>query len=48
MKKLKWAGFGHDKKDSMNVGPGEFVNYCPACPQPVINLPNNWKSDTNK
>ncbi|KAF8965105.1 hypothetical protein BDZ97DRAFT_1659385, partial [Flammula alnicola] len=48
MKKLKWAGYGHNGKDPMNVGPGELANYCPACPQPGINLPDNWKDDLNR
>ncbi|KAF8952217.1 hypothetical protein BDZ97DRAFT_2066652 [Flammula alnicola] len=48
MKKLKWAGYGHNGKDPMNVGPGELANYCPACPQPGINLPDNWKEDLNR
>jgi len=48
MKKLKWAGFGHNGKIAMNVDRGELANYCPACPQPSINLPDNWKDDPNR
>lgn len=48
MKKLKWAGYGQSRKDPMNVGGGELANYCPACPQPGINLPNEWKLDPNR
>lgn len=48
MKKLKWAGFGHKEADPMNVSPGELAIFCPACPQPGINLPENWKMDENR
>jgi len=48
MKKLKWAGIGHNGKSAMNVERGELANYCPACPQPGINLPENWKADPNR
>lgn len=36
----KRAGFGHD---SHNPGPGDLAIFCPACPQPGINLPKDWK-----
>ena len=26
----------------------ELANYCPACPQPGINLPEDWKDDPNR
>lgn len=48
MKKLKWAGYGHNGKNPTNVAPGELANYCPACPQPGINLPEDWKDDPNR
>ncbi|KAH9478642.1 hypothetical protein JR316_0009099 [Psilocybe cubensis] len=49
MKKLKWAGFaGHNGKSALNVGKGELANYCPACPQPGINIDPNWREDPNK
>jgi CxC2 like cysteine cluster associated with KDZ transposases len=48
MKKLKWAGYGHNGKDPLNVGRGELANFCPACPQPGVNLPPNWKEDINR
>ncbi|KAG1724150.1 uncharacterized protein EDB91DRAFT_1087569 [Suillus paluster] len=35
-------GFGHDTVKS--PGPGDLALYCPACPQPGINLPSSWKS----
>jgi hypothetical protein len=48
MKKLKWAGVGHNGKTTMEVKCGELANYCPACPQPHINLPEKWKDDPNR
>lgn len=48
MKKLKWAGYGHNGKDPTNVGAGELANYCAACPQPGVNLPENWREDPNR
>ncbi len=37
MKKLKWAGFGHHKRETDDIQPGELALYCPACPQSDIN-----------
>jgi CxC2 like cysteine cluster associated with KDZ transposases len=48
MKKLKWAGFGHKAADPMSPAAGELTVFCPACPQPNINLPADWKHDANK
>jgi hypothetical protein len=48
MKKLKWAGVGNNAKTAADVKSGELANYCPACPQPHINLPENWKDDPNR
>ncbi|KAH9474324.1 hypothetical protein JR316_0012782 [Psilocybe cubensis] len=48
-KKLKWAGYaGHNGKKVAEVENGELANYCPACPQPGINLPSNWEEDPNR
>ena len=38
----KRFGFGHDL-DS-NPGASDLALFCPACPQPGVNLPDNWKS----
>ena len=27
------------------LAPGTLANFCPSCPQPDINLPNDWKDD---
>ena len=48
MKKLKWAGYGHNQKDPYHPPPGSLANYCPTCPQPGINLPDDWTMDRNR
>ena len=48
MKKLKWAGYGHTSANPMNPAAGELTIFCPACPQPGINLPTNLKDDPNR
>lgn len=45
MKKLKWAGYGHNKQDPQHPPPAALTIFCPACPQPGINLPAKWKTD---
>jgi hypothetical protein len=42
LKYLKWHGFAH--KNTITPGPGELATFCPACPQPDVNLPSNWNS----
>ena len=46
MKRLKWAGYGNKAKQSSEVKAGELTIFCPACPQPGINIPENWKEDS--
>ena len=48
MKRLKWAGYGHNQQDPLNPEPGTLANFCPACPQVGINIPENWKDDANQ
>jgi hypothetical protein len=48
MKKLKWAGYGHNQEDPLRPRPGSLANFCATCPQPGINLPEDWKSDRNR
>ncbi len=48
MKKLKWAGFGNDNRNPVSSNPGELGNFCAACPQAGINLPSDWKNDSNQ
>jgi hypothetical protein len=48
MKKLKWAGYGHKTADATSPAAGELTLFCPACPQPNINLPADWKTDPNR
>ncbi|KAG2007148.1 hypothetical protein CC2G_014864 [Coprinopsis cinerea AmutBmut pab1-1] len=42
LKELKRFGFGHTNR---NPGKGEMALFCAACPQPGINLPDNWRED---
>ncbi|KAG2115292.1 uncharacterized protein F5147DRAFT_569296 [Suillus discolor] len=35
VKQLKWHGFGHEKRKPKA---GELALFCPACPQPGVNL----------
>ncbi|KAG2117531.1 hypothetical protein BD769DRAFT_1672572 [Suillus cothurnatus] len=37
----KCFGFGHDTKEK--PGKGDLAWFCPACPQPSINLPDKWQ-----
>ncbi|KDR67377.1 hypothetical protein GALMADRAFT_79915 [Galerina marginata CBS 339.88] len=47
-KKLKWAGYGHKKEDPLKPPPGSLANFCPTCPQPGVNLPEDWMDDKNR
>jgi hypothetical protein len=42
LKEWKWFGFGHRREIP---GPAELALFCPACPQPGLNLPDTWKDD---
>ena len=47
LKLLKRSGRGHDPAGVNETKQGECAVLCPACPQPGINLPENWE-DTPK
>ncbi|KAI5989846.1 hypothetical protein EDC04DRAFT_2588181, partial [Pisolithus marmoratus] len=42
LKHRKWFGFGHDTEQ--DPGDGGLALFCPACPQPGLNLPADWIS----
>lgn len=42
MKERKWFGFGHKEQEP---GLTDLALFCPACPQPGVNLPEKWESD---
>ncbi|KAI6008512.1 hypothetical protein EDC04DRAFT_2610915 [Pisolithus marmoratus] len=42
LKHRKWFGFGHDMEQ--DPGDGGLALFCPACPQPGVNLPADWKA----
>ncbi|KAF9054761.1 hypothetical protein BJ165DRAFT_1566299, partial [Panaeolus papilionaceus] len=44
MKKLKWAGLRLDGKAAKPTS-GQFTVFCSACPQPGINIPDNWHEE---
>jgi len=48
MKKLKWAGVAHIQQKSDQVKDGQLSIFCPACPQPGINIPPDWKDDPKR
>lgn len=48
MKHLKWARYGQTLADITRPKPGELTLFCPACPQPHINIPANWQEDKNQ
>ncbi|KAI6110239.1 hypothetical protein EV401DRAFT_2059488 [Pisolithus croceorrhizus] len=41
LKHRKWFGFGHDP--GQDPGDGGLALFCPASPQPGLNLPADWK-----
>ncbi|TFK59879.1 hypothetical protein BDN72DRAFT_780133, partial [Pluteus cervinus] len=41
----KWQGFGHTGEQPSS---GSLALFCPSCPQPGINLPENWEKDKKK
>ncbi|KAI6126956.1 hypothetical protein F5141DRAFT_1060598 [Pisolithus sp. B1] len=41
LKHRKWFGSGHDA--GQDPGDGGLALFCPACPQPGLNLPADWK-----
>ena len=40
------SGLGHEKKAEPQ--PGGLAIFCPACPQPGINLPEEWDQDPKR
>jgi hypothetical protein len=42
----KRFGFGHDR--DRTPGPGDLALFCPACPQPGVNLSDNWENDPDQ
>lgn len=46
MKYRKWHGYAH--KPDQDIPAGGLATFCPACPQPGINLPDNYKEDPDQ
>jgi hypothetical protein len=41
---LKRAGRGHDPTGVEGTKPRELAVVCPCCPDPAVNLPENWEN----
>ena len=39
---------GQPLDPSVDLKPGDLALFCPACPQPGINLPEDWEKDTDQ
>jgi CxC2 like cysteine cluster associated with KDZ transposases len=48
MKRLKWAGLANNDMPVNEVKEGELGIFCPACPQPGVNIPDQWMDDKNR
>jgi hypothetical protein len=49
MKKIKWVGFGVvPGKTADGAVDGELTIFCLACPQPGINIPDDWKEHEDR
>jgi len=42
----KRFGYGHDA--DKKPGNGDLALFCPACPQPGVNLPDDWKKEPDQ
>lgn len=42
----KRAGLGHE--NNKELAQGELALFCPACPQPGVNLPAEWANHYNR
>lgn len=45
---LKQAGRGYDPNGVSSTKLGELTHLCPACPQPGLNLNDDWQVDAKK
>ena len=48
VKKLRWAGYGQQSGNQGKPNAGGLGNFCPACPQIGINVPDDWASDPDQ
>lgn len=46
LKALQRSGYAHSPSDT--IPNGGLVLFCPTCPQPGVNLPENWRDDPDK
>lgn len=45
MKLRKWRGCAHREEEP---SAGELALFCAACPQPGINLPDDWEAEADR
>ena len=46
LRQRQWSGAAHDgPQDQKN---GQMALFCAACPQPGLNLPENWQTDADQ
>jgi hypothetical protein len=43
LKQRQWSGQSYQEEQSR--APGSWALFCATCPQPGINLPDNWQED---
>ncbi|EJD38277.1 hypothetical protein AURDEDRAFT_72303, partial [Auricularia subglabra TFB-10046 SS5] len=48
LKRLKRSGQALGISDLLPDGSHSVAVFCPACPRPGVNLPDNWKEDVNE
>ncbi|THH26719.1 hypothetical protein EUX98_g7467 [Antrodiella citrinella] len=48
MKLRRWSGAVYDFPNDSDAPQGGLVLFCPACPQPGINLPENFREDPDQ
>ena len=48
VKKLRWAGYGQRTGQQSQPEPGGLGNFCPACPQIGVNVPDGWTDDPER
>jgi hypothetical protein len=45
LNQLKKHGYGFTAE---KLGFGDLATFCPTCPQPDVNLPDNWRKDSQQ
>ena len=48
VKKIRWAGYAQQAGQHSDAQPGGLGNFCPACPQIGVNVPDGWTDDPDQ